>query len=527
MNKISESSDFNVAATVARKPDETPCETHLVPVVERFLLGRSDVGNGERLARRFNARVRYSPGRGWAVWNGARFVFGAGEDRALGLFSRLSELVLEEAEAVEAAPETQRVPASDRSAFSALDDVRGWNFRERREQVDAHRKHVRTCQSLRAIRSAMALARPKLATESEDFDGRLDLLNCSNGALDQRAFRQRARQREHAPGEGEASVAIGPHDPAHLFTKCAAARYEPDADGGRWESFLTAVLPDPEVRDLLQRALGSSLFGGNPAQIAICLHGRGGNGKSTLMNAVAHALGDYAVPCKIELLMVDRHGGSAAAPSPEEMRLPGARLYVCPEPEAGDKLSAKKIKHFTGGDARPIRAPYATEEAVYKPSGVPVILCNHRPLMDTQDEALSRRVLVVPFDQRLDRLPVGRRRRQSELELELRADASAILNWLLDGYGAYSHGGLGDAAGPAMLTAGNGGTIESFLSERVVSSSRARLAKKELHAAYSSWVGERGKDPAPFAAFNRAMKRLGHADYKSGGVMHWRDLRLV
>lgn len=526
MNKIACSSEFNAASNAAGDPGETPCETHLVPVVERFFLSRSDLGNGERLARRFNPRIRYSPGRGWAVWNGARFVFGAGEDRALGLFSGLSKLVLEEVEAVEAVLNTEKVPASDGSASGALDEVRGWNSWEHREQIDAHRKHVRTCQSLRSIRSAMALARGELVTESQEFDRRLDLLNCANGALDQRAFKQCGRQGEHAPCEGGAPVAIGPHDPAHLFTKCAAARYDPDADGRRWESFLTAVLPDPKVRSLLQCALGSALFGVNPAQIALFLHGRGGNGKSTLMNAVAHALGDYAVPCKIELLMVDRHGGSASAPNPEEMRLPGGRLYVCPEPEVGDRLSAKKIKLFTGGDARPIRAPYATEEAVYRPSGVPIILCNRLPLMDPQDEGLRRRVHVVPFDQRLDQLPVGRRRSQSELERELRADASAILNWLLDGSRAYANDGLGDATVPAMLTVGNGGAVKAFLSESVARSSGARVSKKELHAAHSLWADEHGQKTMPFNAFNRSMKRLGYAEYKSGGLMHWRDLGL-
>lgn len=52
--------------------------------------------------------------------------------------------------------------------------------------------------------------------------------------------------------------------------------------------------PDPAMRAYLARILGHALEGRTVSHIVPIFHGEGGNGKSTLVDAVMTALGDYA-----------------------------------------------------------------------------------------------------------------------------------------------------------------------------------------------------------------------------------------
>jgi putative DNA primase/helicase len=62
-------------------------------------------------------------------------------------------------------------------------------------------------------------------------------------------------------------------------------------------------------------------------------------------------------------------------------------------------------------------------------------VCNKRPALDAYDEALKRRIILIPFDH-----VVPAKDRDPNLEVKLKKEASGILNWLLVGTKAhYSH----------------------------------------------------------------------------------------
>lgn len=98
---------------------------------------------------------------------------------------------------------------------------------------------------------------------------------------------------------------LRPHDPADFITKVTAAAYRHDVTAATWQGFLKRVLPDVEVRAYLQRILGLSLLGevNGDKQIAPVLNGTGANGKSTAIEAVTFALGDYGHTAEPTLLM--------------------------------------------------------------------------------------------------------------------------------------------------------------------------------------------------------------------------------
>lgn len=74
----------------------------------------------------------------------------------------------------------------------------------------------------------------------------------------------------------------------------------------------------------------------------VFLLGNGANGKSVLANLLRRSLGSYAVSMSPDFLVQSQRDGEGATPALAS--LPGARLALANEVEAGARLSAKTVK---------------------------------------------------------------------------------------------------------------------------------------------------------------------------------------
>lgn len=183
-------------------------------------------------------------------------------------------------------------------------------------------------------------------------------------------------------------------NPSDHLSKVTNARFEPDARSEEFDRFLAQTQPDPEMRAFLARSLGSALLGVVREHVLLIWYGRGANGKGTLRDAVAHALGDYGIEIPADLLLQSRHAANLA---PERMRLKGARVSFCSEIAEGAKLDEATMKKLTGGD--PVNAKLLYRNPVqFDPSHTLVMLTNHLPKVRGDDPATWRRILAVPFD---------------------------------------------------------------------------------------------------------------------------------
>ena len=115
---------------------------------------------------------------------------------------------------------------------------------------------------------------PCVAVSHDQLDAEPGLFNATNHTIDLVG----RWEREHRPGD--------------LLTKVAGAAWRKDADAPTWEAFLAEVLPDAEVRDYVQRAVGYCLSGDVSEQVMFLLIGEGANGKSTFISAIENVLGD-------------------------------------------------------------------------------------------------------------------------------------------------------------------------------------------------------------------------------------------
>ena len=148
----------------------------------------------------------------------------------------------------------------------------------------------------------LAASEQGVAVTPDQLDADPWLLNVKNGTIDLRT--------------GE----LKPNRRADLITRLAPVTYELDATCPVFEAFLQRVLPDAEVRAFVQRATGYSLTADVSERILLILIGFGRNGKSTYLEALRAALGDYALRMPAESLFAKRDGGHPKRHRPPQGR---------------------------------------------------------------------------------------------------------------------------------------------------------------------------------------------------------------
>jgi putative DNA primase/helicase len=176
-----------------------------------------------------------------------------------------------------------------------------------------------------------------------------------------------------------------PHISDHYITKIAGAA--PGGDAPMWLKFLNRITGgNQELIDYLQRVCGYCLTGSTQEHALFFLYGTGANGKSTFLNAITSAMGDYHRTAPIETFTsspTDRHPTDLAG-------LRGARLVTAIETEEGRRWAESRIRTLTGSD--PISARFMRQDFFeYTPQFKLMFAGNHKPGLRSVDEAIRRR----------------------------------------------------------------------------------------------------------------------------------------
>jgi P4 family phage/plasmid primase-like protien len=275
---------------------------------------------------------------------------------------------------------------------------------------------------------------------------------------------------------------------ADFITKCTAVAPAPAGTPAPiWQAFLERIFRhDPELIPFMQRAIGYSLCGQVCAHVLLFCWGQGGNGKGALLNTVSRVLGDYAAVAPSDLLLVtqsDRHPCDMAM-------LRGARMVTAQELAPGRAWDEPKLKSLTGGD--PITARFMRQDFfTYEPQFTLLVAGNHKPSFKGVDEAIRRRVLLVPF---LQVIPEAER--DEHLPEKLKAEWPAILRWAIDGCLAWQREGL---APPESARAATKDYLDAedllgqWLEERCILSPQVGwTALKSLYDGWCTWAQGRG-----------------------------------
>lgn len=202
--------------------------------------------------------------------------------------------------------------------------------------------------------------------------------------------------------------------------------YEPGVKPFLWQKFLDQVLPDKYWQDALQMFLGATFIDRRKVKIEhiVILLGKGANGKSVIQQAVCGVLGhDYVSTMEVGRLCSRSSDGDFAV-----AEVNGRRLNYCTEMEETDFMrKSARLKAVVSGEAVTARQLYGMP---FKAMNIPLLMANANrlPFFNTKDEAMMRRVYVIPFN-----VTIPDEEQDRELSDKLVEEYPAILNWMLEG----------------------------------------------------------------------------------------------
>lgn len=204
------------------------------------------------------------------------------------------------------------------------------------------------------------------------------------------------------------------------------------------------------------------------------------------MNVITTILGDYATNAAMDTFMDtrgDRHPTDLAG-------LRGARLVSSTETEQGRRWNESKLKAITGGDK--ISARFMRQDFFeYTPQFKLVIAGNHKPAIRNVDEAMRRRLHLIPFT-----VTVPPQRRDPRLTEKLLAERDAIMAWAVQGCLLWQQHGLKP---PVIVAAATDEYFEAedamgrWLEERCDLDPNATGLTAQLFADWKRWAEEAGE----------------------------------
>lgn len=452
---------------VAELPPDVPSLTELQ--------GRTEIANGERFAAMFRDVLRFDhERRKWFAWNGSQWAI----DRT-GMTSAHAKQVV------------------------------GLLWAEAAKHRDPEIvKFAKQTASRKSVEAMLHFAQSErgVSVTASRFDRHPFLLNCPNGTVDLKT--------------GE----LRPHRRDDFLTTLCPCPFDPNAQAPVFRQFLRSVFAESGAMiGFVQRWLGYCLTGDVREHKFLIAYGGGANGKSTLFNAVMEVVGpDYSFVPDKRVILKEKYVGH----STELMDLAGKRLATASETDDGDRLSEATVKNITGGD--PIRGRRMREDTwQFDPTHKLILCTNHRPRVEGSDEAIWRRIILLPFERRFydpdkDTGP-PELRQDKKLPEKLRAEADGILTWMVRGAAEWASTGLRPP--PEVLYAtqqyrNDEDHVSRFIDERCQVADGARTPIKDLYDAYQRWCMEqdeyvvtKGKQELTSNLYGRGFQKK---KYKSG-----------
>lgn len=423
----------------------------------------TDLGNAQRLVDVEGNGLRYVPGVGWLTYGNdgrwARDETGEPTRR----MAAVSETML--AQAVGA-------PEDERKAAVA---------------------HALKSQGANRIAAALELAQvdERIVVTADRLDAHPHLLSVATGTVDLRTGTLRHTAR------------------ADLLTLGTNVRVDHDATCPRWEKFLHEVFAgDDDLIGGVQRLVGYILTGDTREHVLPVLYGDGANGKSVFVGVLEQLLGDLAMTAAFDTFL-EGQGGTVDY---DLARLRGARLVVAQESARGRRLAETVVKQVTGGDTITARHPYGRPFS-YRPAFTAILVTNHRPRADATDEAIWRRLRLIPFEVSF------RGREDRQLATTLTRELPGILAWAIRGAVQWHERGLDWPQAVTKATAAyraDEDPVAGFLDEECRLDPAERTPVADLRGRYDTWAKSSGERAVGAKALTQAL--AGHGIHPVKGA---------
>ena len=457
----------------------------------------SDVAEGRLFAKEYGSRVLYSSAFGWMVYDNIRWK--AEDSAARGLAQELTDRQLEFAnnEIINAAKKRASASTGTTSEIEAADKAA--------KRADDFHKYIIKRRDTKRISATLTEAAPELIVDNNELDKYPYYLNTPAGTVNL------------------IDGSMKPHDPKDYIT--SVTTYSPSSEGREiWEAFINRITEgDNDFAEFLQRVCGMSVVGEVLDEKLIICNGTGGNGKSTLFNALTITLGGgYAIPISSSVLIAQE----GQAKRFELANLRGKRLVTAAETKAGEKLDESLIKTMTSTNDIAGEIKYKSP-FTFRPSHHLILQTNHLPKVEGLDDGIWDRLLVLPFTARL---------RDTDSEIKNYSEylsahcGGAILQWLIDGARRFLEDGKLKNIPENVRTATEDyrdqyDTIHKWRVQRCNIGRGYMAGATELFQSFTKFSEENGeKTTISQREFGTLLEKAGYQRRKTGGKMQYRGI---
>lgn len=374
----------------------------------------SDVGQAMVLAKEYSDILRYSPSTDYLVYNGS--FWEESKPKSQGISQDLTERQLAEAEIeIEKAMDVlvknggmeMLVSVGGKKASQMMSQEQAHAF-ELYESAVAYKKYAIKRRDSKNIAATLKEARPMLEVEQRNLDADEFMLNTPTFTYD-------LRQGIQFPME---------HQSEHFITKQTSL--DPSEAGlDIWEAALTTFfLEDADLIEYVQKMVGLSAIGKVYVEALIIAYGEGRNGKSTFWNVIAKVLGTYSGNISADMLTV----GCRRNVKPELAEAKGKRMLIAAELEEGMRLNTANVKQLCSTDEIYAEKKYK-DPFSYTPTHTLVLYTNHLPKVGAIDKGTWRRLIVIPFDAKIE----GSADIKNYADYLYEKAGGAILTWVIEG----------------------------------------------------------------------------------------------
>lgn len=329
-------------------------------------------------------------------------------------------------------------------------------------------------------------AADSMTIAAAEFDTHPYLINCKNGTYDLETMTFRE------------------HDWKDFLTMQTNFDYTmQEVTCPRWEQFIKEVTQDNKDKaDYLQRALGYSILGTGKEECMFILHGKTTrNGKSTMLDAIQHLLGDYSTVAPVELICRNERQKNAEAANPVLARLKGKRMVTMSESDTAGKLDEATIKQYTGGEDITARELYQSA-ITFKPQFTMWLSCNDLPAVKDKSLFASDRVRVIEFNRHFSDEEQDKGLKDY---FETPEAMKGIFTWLVTGYFKYRRFGLrmcDDMKKVIKQYEKDNDLVLQFLEEKCEGTDEGYTKAKTLYDNYKIWCKSNGYYVCSMKKFN-------------------------
>lgn len=316
-----------------------------------------------------------------------------------------------------------------------------------------------------------------------------DVLNFPNGTYDLKTLEFREHRKEE------------------FLTYVIPYNYDPNATCPRWIEFINEILPEKDLRKLIQEVLAYPLANIHLEKI-VYFYGSGRNGKSLTLEVVCSALGEDNVS-HVPLGSILKNDGLGL------QQMENKLINIAAEniPRISD---SSVLKTYTSGEDLNVKRLF---QNTYTTNNYPqtILASNHLPQSTDYSYGFYSRLLIFPFNYTVPEDKIN-----PNLKAELSEELPGICNWLLEGVkilrqnNKFSDSPTIDALKNEYRVQSD--TVCGFLDEKMYmpSNSRKKLLK-DMQNEFNRFCDENNYRQISTKTLSSRLKGLGYTIAKSTG----------